>query len=240
MSYLFHLILSQPLFNLLVFLYTHVTFYDFGLSVILLTVIIRLILYPLFYKAMKNQATMQKIQPEISRVQREHKENKELQAAEMMKIWKAHKVNPFSSLVLVFIQLPILIALYRLFQHGFSTELMSQLYSFVGAPRTINTTLLGLINLAKPNMIIVGLAAVSQYFQSWLALPKKAAAGADGITPKQPGRQMVYLAPILTLLILPSLSATIGLYWLTGSLFSILQQKLINNSVYGKHPANKN
>ncbi|MDO8601909.1 MAG: YidC/Oxa1 family membrane protein insertase [bacterium] len=231
MSYLFHLLLTQPIFNALVALYSYITFEDLGLAIILLTIILRFILYPLFYKALRSQSIMQKIQPEIAKIQKEFKADKEQQAQKMMALWKQHKVNPFASFGLIFVQLPILIAVYRVFMKGFSTEAFTDLYSFISAPDQINSVSLGLINVTEPNMIIVVLAVVATYLQSKLALPK-IKEGESPSKAQQTSRKMVFLAPVLTLLILPKLSAAIGLYWLTTSLFSIVQQKIVNKRIH--------
>ncbi len=232
MTAFFRIIISDPLFNLLVVLYKHVTFEDLGVAIIFLTIIIRVVFYPLFYKAFKNQALMQKVQPELKKIQVEHKGNREQQAAAMMKLWQEHKINPFSSFILIFAQLIILIPLYRIFLNGFSPAALTHLYSFVSPPLHLNNTFLGLINLLKPNMIIVGLAVVAQYIQGRLSLPKPSSNSAGA--PNKMGRQMLIVGPLLTLLILPSLSAAIGLYWVTSTLFSIFQQYLINQTVYGR------
>lgn len=234
MSYLFHLLLTQPMFNALVALYSYVTLEDLGVAIILLTIIIRFILYPLFYKALRSQSIMQKIQPEIAKIQKEYKTDREQQATKMMALWKQHKVNPFASFGLIFVQLPILIAMYQVFLRGFSTEAFTNLYPFLSAPAHLNSVSLGLINLSEPNMIIVALAVVAQYFQSKLALPKIK----EGETPSKAqltGRKMVYIAPVITLLILPKLSAALGLYWLTTALFSIVQQQIVNKRLYQAH-----
>ena len=232
MGELFHLVLTQPLFNLLVALYQHVTFADLGLAIILLTIIVRLILYPVFYRGLKSQMVMQKIQPEIARVQKEHKGNKEKQALALMEVYKVNKVNPFSSLIYVFAQLPILIAVYQIFLKGLTMEAFSDLYSFVSAPAVINNEFLGLLDVSKPSMIIVALAVICQYWQGKTAMAKNTAASSSPMS-----KYMVYMGPLLTLLILPKLSAAIGLYWITTSVFSVFQQHLINKQLYGNTPA---
>lgn len=227
MGTLFHLFLVQPIFNGLVALYSYVTFEDLGIAIILLTIVIRFILYPLFYKALHSQSLMQKIQPEIAKIQKEYKNDREQQALKMMALWKEHKVNPFASFGLIFVQLPIFFALYRVFSHGFSTDAFQDLYSFIPAPEHLSSISMGFLDVSAPSMIIVALAAVAQYIQSYLALPK-AKPGQELTKAQQTSRKMVFLAPALTLLILPKLSAGIGLYWLTTALFSIVQQHIVN------------
>lgn len=235
MGSLFHDLLVQPLFNLLVILYKYVTFEDLGLAIIALTIIVRFVLYPIFYRGLKSQAVMQKLQPEIARVQAQHKGNKEKQALALMEVYKANKVNPFASMLYIFAQLPILIAIYRIFFNGLTTESFSDLYSFISAPAAINHEFLGFLDVTKPSMVIVAIAVVAQYFQGRSAMAKTAATGAAAGTAKF----MVYLGPLLTLLILPSLSAGIGLYWITSAVFSIFQQQIINKQLYGTEPSGK-
>lgn len=234
MSSLFHTFLYQPLFNGLIFFYNTVALEDLGVAIVLLTVLIRLILYPLFYKSFKNQAVMQKIQPELQKIQHEHKENKEKQAQAMMELYRRHNVNPFSSFLLLFVQLPVLIALYQVFLKGFADAALADLYTFVANPGHINALSLGLIDLGKRSIVIVVLAAIVQYYQGALSLP----AGRHGV-PKQEGsaqnvaRKMVFVGPVLTVMVLAAMPAAVGVYWLTASAFSVVQQLLINKKIYG-------
>ncbi|MEK9186335.1 MAG: YidC/Oxa1 family membrane protein insertase [Patescibacteria group bacterium] len=231
MSELFNTILYQPLFNGLVFLYKYVAFEDLGIAIILLTVVIRTLLYPFFYKSFKNQTLMQRIQPHIKKIQHDHKDNREKQAQALMALYKEHKVNPFSGFVLILLQLPILITLYKLFLGGFTAEAMSNLYDFIAAPQEIYHSFLGLIDLQTRSILIVSLAAIAQYFQGRLALPKTAGDPQDPAA--KVARSMVFVGPVLTVVLLFSLPSAVGLYWLVTSLFSIGQQLIINKQLNG-------
>ncbi len=236
MGNFFNIILYQPLFNLLVFLY--VTFQDLGIATILMTIIIRTVLYPLFYKSFKNQTLMQKLQPEVQKIQHDHKENREKQAQALMDLYRRHKVSPFSGFLLILVQLPILIVLYNLFLKGLTPETFTNLYPFMTAPQQIHSTFLGLIDLKNPSILIVVLAVVLQYIQSRLSLPKTdkmADSPAARIS-----RSMTIVGPILTLLILIRLPAAIGLYWLVSSGFSIGQQLLINKKLKNNQKSGNN
>ncbi|TSC95813.1 MAG: preprotein translocase subunit YidC [Parcubacteria group bacterium Athens0714_26] len=217
------------LFNILIFLYQTIAFSDLGVAIILLTILIRLALVPLFYKGAKSQMIMQKIQPKLQQIQHDHKDNKEKQAQAMMELYKQHKVNPFSGILLLFAQLPVFIALYSLFIN-FSKFSLDNLYGFVSRPDHLQLLSFDLIDLRNSNIIIVGLAALAQYFQGYLTLPKsepgKPVSGAEKI-----GKQMVFMGPIITLVILWKLPAAIGIYWLTNSIFSVAQQIYINKKV---------
>lgn len=226
-------ILVRPFFNALVFLYEAISFNDLGLAIIMLTVIIRIILYPLFYKIYKNQTLLQKIQPEIKRIQHDHKDNREKQAQELLTLYKQHKVNPFSNFFLILVQIPILIALFQVFKTGISPESLEDLYRFVSKPEMVANTFLNLIDLTKPNIIIVGLSSITQYFQGLLSSPKTQKSQELSQAEKV-SRQMIFIGPVFTLIILYKLPAAIGLYWLTTSVFSLIQQTLINRSLNKK------
>ena len=94
MSYLFNTFLYYPLLNALILVYNYATFGDLGVAIIILTVLIRIVLFPLFYKSFEHQTIMQKLQPALQQIQHEHKEDKEKQALKMMELYKEHKVNP--------------------------------------------------------------------------------------------------------------------------------------------------
>ncbi len=134
MSNLFHEILYRPLFNALIFLYQYFSFHDLGIAIILLTIILRLILFPLFHKGAKDQAILQRLAPKIKEIQTNHKNDREKQSKALLDLYRQHKVNPFSGFLLLLVQLPILIALYRVFLNGFSVETLSNLYSFISSP----------------------------------------------------------------------------------------------------------
>ena len=227
---MFNTYLYIPLLNILIFLYDHFSFGSLGLAIILLTIFIRVVLFPLFYKSAKSQMVMQKIQPLIQKVQHDHKEDKEKQAKALMDLYKKYKVNPFSSILMLFVQIPVLIALYRLFAVDFSSIDFSQLYSFISAPVHINTLFLGLIDLKSSSIIMVVLAAVAQYFQGILTLPKIEKGKELSATEKMT-RQMMYYTPLFTVLVLWRMPSAIGLYWLITSLFSVGQQIYINKKV---------
>jgi YidC/Oxa1 family membrane protein insertase len=223
----FHIILYQPLFNCLVFLYNYLPGGDFGIAIIVLTIIIRFILYPTSVKAVKSQKGLQKIQPKIAELQKKYKDDKERQAKEMFALYKKEKINPFSGLLLALIQLPILIALYKVFWDGLDPKTLESLYSFINNPGQINPLFLGIINLSKANIVLALIAGLTQYFQTKMLLPKKKVKtkidpGIDVAQVMQ--KQMVYFFPVLTVIILFNLPSALGLYWATSGIFSIIQQ----------------
>ncbi len=219
-----------PFLNALVWLYETASFQDLGIAIILLTFLIRLILLPLFYKGAKDQSLMQKLQPEIKKIQHNHKDDKEKQAQAMMELYRTHKVNPFSGFLMILVQLPVLIGLYQVFYNGISPETLVNLYSFVPAPENVNATFLHLIDLQKPSILMVILAAAAQFIQGKLTLPK-IEKGQELSSAEQVGRQMVFMGPVLTVVILSNMPAAVGLYWLVTSVFTLAQQLYINKTL---------
>lgn len=222
MSNLFNEFLYKPLSGVLVFLSGYLG--DLGFAIIVLTIFIRIILFPLFYKSAKDMTLLQSLAPKIKEIQTRHKDNHEEQAKNLMNLYREHKVNPFSGFLLLLIQLPILFALYKVFMSEFS----------VGAG-FLNHNFLGLIDLSKSNIIIVCLAAAAQYFQGKISVIKNNKP-LNELTPiERMGRQMIYFGPIMTIMFLYFLPSAIGLYWLTTSLFSVVQQIIINKKIYGQN-----
>lgn len=227
----FYIILYRPLFNSLVLLYNYVPGHDFGIAIIFLTVIIRIILFPISVRAVNSQRSLQKLQPQILEVQKKYKNDKEKQAKEVLDLYKKEKINPFSGLLLAIIQLPILIALYRVFWSGLNPKELSALYSFVVNPGHINPLFFQRIDLSKPDFAFAVLAGIMQYFQTKMMLPKSKPEGAG--KSKEPDlsqvmqKQMAYFLPVFTVIILIKLPSALGLYWMISGLFSIIQQYLI-------------
>jgi YidC/Oxa1 family membrane protein insertase len=226
---IFNIILYKPLFNLLVLLYNYIPGKDFGLAIIFLTLIIRILLYPLSVKAVNSQKALQKLQPKIQEAQRKYKDDKEKQAKEVLEIYKTEKINPFSGLFLAMIQFPILIALYNVFWQGLNPKELTNLYSFVSNPININSFFLGMVDLSKPNLIFAITAGILQYFQTKMLTPKTApsSAGKNPDFSQMMQKQMLYFFPILTMIILLGLPSALGLYWIISGLFSIIQQYFI-------------
>lgn len=229
----FYIILYQPLFNCLILLYNYVPGHDFGIAIILLTLIIRIILFPISVKAVNSQRSLQKLQPQIQEAQKKYKNDKEKQAKEILDLYKKEKINPFSGLLLAIIQLPILIALYRVFWGGLNPKELAVLYGFVLNPGHINALFLHIINLSKPNLTLAIIAGIMQYFQTKMLLPQNAKTLKSAATKAAPDfsqmmqKQTLYFFPVFTVIILIGLPSALGLYWTASGLFSIIQQYLI-------------
>lgn len=238
MVQLFDQILYIPIFNLLVFFYNSIAFNDFGVAIIMVTFIIRLILSPLSLKALKSQTALQRLQPKVKEMQEKHKNDKQKQAEATMQLYKEHGVNPFSGCLPLLIQLPILIALYRVSISGFEDNALINLYAFIYNPGSLNTISLGIINLANKNIFLALLAGISQFFQSKVSLARhkedKKENPQTGKTldiAQVMSKQMLYFFPFMTIIIAMQFPAGLSLYWITTTIFSLVEQTIINKRI---------
>ncbi|MFH1392939.1 MAG: YidC/Oxa1 family membrane protein insertase [Patescibacteria group bacterium] len=234
-SYLFNTFFYQPLFNGLIFLYNIVPGHDFGVSIIILTILIRLIIWPLTNKGIKNQKVLNKIQPQIEEIKKRFKENKEGRAKALMALYTDNKISPFAGFLPIIIQIPIIIALWRVFLNSANLD-MGSLYSFISAPASIQLVFLGLVDLSQRSVVLAIISGVLQYFQTKMIMPSfaKASGGAPPSKSSDFGqimsKQMLYLGPVLSIVIFWSLPAALPLYWIVVSLLTMLQQYLNQNN----------
>lgn len=223
---LFNELLYRPFFNALFLIYGYASFRDMGLAIIILTVLVRLALYPLFRRSIRHQTILQRLQPKVQEIQKSHKGDKQKQTQVLLELYKEHKVNPFSGFLLLIAQIPVFLAMYWVFSQAFNKESFNMLYSFVPAPQEINPTFMGLINLHETSIILVALAAIFQFLQGYYSLPP--AEKDRTLSPQErAGRQMIYLAPLITVIVLWSFPSAIALYWATTAVLSLGQQLLV-------------
>jgi len=219
-------IFYDPILNLLVWLYNTVPGHDIGVAIVLVTFAIRVLTYPLVNKQLKSQAAMNALQPKLNEVREKYKNDKEGQAKAMMEMYKTHKVNPLSSCLPLLIQLPVLIALYYVFNYALKGDLTG-LYPFVYNPGSINPTFFGLVNLAKPDFAFALVAGALQFWQTKMMMPKNAVQDA---TAKALNLQALYFFPIITVVFAWNLPAGLPLYWIVNTLFGIVQQWYIQRT----------
>jgi len=234
MSSLFHVILFQPIFNFFVFVYNVMPGHDVGLVILIITIVVRLILYPLTSSSIKAQRSLQELQPKMEAVKKQYADDKQKQTQAIMELYKNNKVNPFTSCLPILIQLPILIALYMVLRAVLvSSNLSIDLYPFISNPGTINSVSLGLFNMAKPNIVLAILAGLAQYWQaktmSRQQPPKNAGEGSkDEAMMATMNKQMLYFMPLMTVLIGIGLPAGLTLYWFFGTVLMALQQMFLS------------
>lgn len=242
----------QPIFNFLLFLTSILPGYSFGLAVIALTIIIRLILLVPNQKALKSQKSMMKIQPELEEIKRKYKGDQQRISMETMELWKKHRVNPVGGCLPLLIQLPILIALFYVVKIGFTPYQGHVVYDFLSSIdlSRVNTDFYGILNLETVNAtwlpILVGLL---QFFQMKLSFSRKNITGKHSdkaeivVKDENPdptlalqdplrmmNKTMLYFMPIMMAFMVATLPSGVGLYLAVSTIFGIAQQYVVNRS----------
>lgn len=230
MNNILQTILYQPMFNGFVALYNIIP--DVGVVIILITIIIKIILYPLNKKAITAQKSMSELQPKMEAIKTQYKGDQQKIAQETMQLYKEHKVNPLGSCLPILIQLPVFIAIYYVLRAGLSNGSFDLLYPFVKNPGAIKTVSLGLLDLAKASYVLAVLAGAAQFWQAKMMYrkqpPKEAGAGGkDENMMAIMNKQMLYMMPVMTVVIGMSLPGGLSLYWFISTLLTALQQKVM-------------
>ena len=244
MGALFHTYLYIPIFNLLVFLYDILPGADIGFAIIALTVLIKLFLWPFMSQSLRSQKALQELQPKIDELKKTHGEDREALSKAMMTLYQEEKVNPLASCLPLFIQLPILIALYQVLLGGFGTQTLEQLYGFVHNPGVINHVFFGVIDLSHPSIYLAVLAGFFQFVQTRMLIstrPPAEVAGTKGAKDEtmlaSMNKSMMMFMPLITIVIGSSLPAGLTLYWVTVNIVSILQQHFVFSKIKGTKKA---
>ncbi len=223
-------LLYIPLFNILVFL-SFLFGGNLGIAIIVLTILIRLILYPSFKKTLEISKSQQELQPKIQEIREKYKDDKEKQTKETLKLFQENKVNPFSSCLPTIIQLIILISLYSVLREGIDVSKFAEnLWSFVPRPEHINPHFL-IFDLTKKDLwILPFLAGGFQLLQSYLMMNRTTSKVVPS-TQNALMKNMMYFFPIFTVIIARQFPAALALYWTVNTMFSAYQQYLVNHDL---------
>lgn len=155
----FDAVIVQPIFNLLLTVYGIIP--DFGVSIIILTIIVRLLLWPLVKKQLRQSKAMRKLQPELAKINKKYKNNPQMRSMAMLDLYKKHNVSMFGSIGILLVQMPILIAVYRVVQifalsrgelGKYAYDVVKNLpvvNNLINNPDQFNQNFLGLIDLTK-------------------------------------------------------------------------------------------
>jgi len=226
-----HAVVYEPLYNALIFLVDHVPGHDVGIAVILLTIVVRLILYPLSRRAVESQLAMKKVAPDVEALKKKYKDDAAEQNKAIFALYKERGVHPFAGAGLMLIQLPVLFSLYYMFVHGgLPTINADMLYAFVHAPATVNMHFLGFIDIgAAHNIVLAALVAVTQLLYTRLSMgktqddsPVEASMSAD--LAKSFDFQARYVMPLMFGVIAYFIPAAAPLYLVTANVFMIAQE----------------
>jgi YidC/Oxa1 family membrane protein insertase len=172
---------------------------EYGLSILVVTIIIRIFILPLMIKQYKSSRAMQELQPDIQAIRKKHKDNQQKMQEETMKLFQKHGVNPLAGCLPILIQMPILIALYGAIIRNPEISQHSFLWMDLGQP--------------DPFWIIPILAGITTYLQQKVM----------AVTMNPQMQAMMYILPILILVMAGTFASALALYWVYSNIFTIVQ-----------------
>lgn len=238
-SSLFHGLFYDPLYNLLVFVIDHVPGGDVGLATIIVTILVKVILFPLSKQATKTQLKMKVLEPELAKIKEQYGSNREEFGRKTLEFYRKNEINPFASFFLILLQLPVIIALAYIFiSGGLPTIKTELLYSFIGVPAVVSTLFLGFIDVSVRSVVLSVIAGLAQFVQIRLSVPAYVAPANPKANPsfgddlaKSMNVQMRYVMPLIMFFVCLSVSGAVALYWITGSLFTIGQELYFRKTI---------
>jgi YidC/Oxa1 family membrane protein insertase len=236
-GYFFNIIFTFPLLNVLLLLY-HL-FGDMALSIIVLTVIIRLILFPLYMKQLKSTKATQAIQPLMADIKKKYAKDQRAQMEAMQALYKEYGVNPAAGCLPLLIQLPILYGLFYALRTALSSSLSDInklvypfLPHFTQKPNVyldwftfINPHWAISLGGTDPTHILPVLAGLATFVQLRMSQPRTTAATKNAMT--QQMQIMQFVMPFITFFFALNFPAGLALYWTTTSVFSMVQQYFV-------------
>lgn len=233
-NYIWHTFFFDPVYNGLVFFIDVIPGGDVGLAIIATVVVVKTILLPLSIKAAKTQRVMREIEPKLKEIRETLKDKRQEQGEAMLKLYREAGISPFASILLIFLQIPIIIALYFSVYTGGGIALpainIDILYSFVWIPEVVNMNFLGILDITGKSVVLAFLAGVTQFYQVKLAMPALAPRDPDAAPnfKEDFGRnmqlQMRYVMPVIIFFVAYYISAAIALYFFVSNLVAILQE----------------
>ena len=243
---LFRTFITKPLYNALLWISSFMPGPNLGLGIIVLTLIIKFLLYIPTKHSLENQKNLQAIQPKIDALKKKHKNNPQLLQKETMKLWKEKGINPAGSCLPLLIQFPILIGLFFIVRDGIDISANQHLI-YGTAPLEAFKTMFLALDITRPSWLIMPpLLMVAQFFQMKLAFAnqdKKKGANQKVIDvskkkekqswaddpQKMQRTMMMYGLPLMIGVFAFQFPAAVSLYWAVSTFFAIGQQVIVNN-----------
>ncbi len=225
----FKTIIYEPLYNLLVLIAGASPFIDAGIAIVALTLTVRFILFPLSKKAILTQQKLRVHQDELKDIRDKYKDDKQQQAEKMLAFYKEKEINPFSSILLLLVQIPVIVSLYLIFLRTELPEIQTDLlYDFVTAPTEISMMFMGVLDISGQSLLLALLAGATSFVQLRLSMPpvqeKKENPSFKDDLARNMNLQMRYIFPVILAVIAYVLSAVVALYLLTSNIFTIAQE----------------
>jgi YidC/Oxa1 family membrane protein insertase len=223
-------IIEKPIFKYLDWLFRSIG--NFGVAIMLLTVTIRLLIFPIAQRQFASMAQMRAIQPKMKALQEKHKDDKQRQQQEVMALYKTEGVNPLAGCLPTFLQIPIMYSLYKVLM--VTIEMRHQ--PFVGwikdlsAPDPLTPlNLFGILHFTPPQMIAIGVVPILLGISMWLQFKMNPQPMDDA------QKQVFALMPWVLMFVMAPFAVGLQVYWITSNLLTVLQQRIL----YARHPALK-
>jgi YidC/Oxa1 family membrane protein insertase len=226
---IWYLIIANPVLNVLIAL-SHFLFGQFGLAIIALTIIVRLITWPLNKRQLKSTKALQDMQPKIQELQKKYGKNQQKLQQEMMKLYKEAGVNPLGCLWPMLIQFPIWIALYQAIMRALATtpenllNLAQRLYSWnvVSQAIPLNSHFLGLDLGSQGNFLLAIIVGGTMWVQQKMTQ-------APAVDPRQEStsRMMLLMMPLMFGFLTLMFPSGLALYWAVSNIFGIITQYFV-------------
>ena len=224
---MFHTFFYEPVYNLIVIVLNFMPLHDIGATIIVVTLIVKGLLLPFNLSALRTQYTMKRIEPEMNRIKELQKKDPTAASKQMIDMYRREKINPFSSLFAMILQIPIFFALYFVFSKELFNDVNS-IYSFVTFPTVLHTHAFGLFDVTKTNIVIPVLACISCHFlarrQSSSMVSTKKKHEEESFQDqfmKSMKIQMIYVLPAIIIFSGLVLPAALSLYWTVSNIASI-------------------
>ncbi|MES2301614.1 MAG: membrane protein insertase YidC [Pseudomonadota bacterium] len=218
---------EKPIFWLLDSIFKKVG--NFGVAIILLTLIVRGVMFPIAQRQFASMAAMRALQPKMKALQERYKDDKQTQQQKIMELYKEEKVNPLAGCLPIFLQIPVFFALYKVLV--LTIEMRHQPFALwihdLSAPDPLHVlNLFGLLPFTPPSFLAIGVLAILLGFTMFLQFKLQPAA-------MDPAQQQIFsIMPWIMMFVMAPFAAGLLIYWITSNLLTIAQQKYL----YSKHP----
>jgi YidC/Oxa1 family membrane protein insertase len=237
MSFIWHTFFFDPIYNCLIFFVDVVRGGDVGLAIIFTVIVVKIIILPLSLKAIRAQIVMRELEPKLNEIKEKYKDQREVQAVKTMELFRGAAVNPFASILMLFVQIPIFFALYLAVSSGGGVALpqvnTALLYSFIPTPEHVHMVFLNFLDITQKSIPLALIAGVTQFMYTHISLPNlkprdpKAGPNFKEDFTRSMHVQMKYVMPLLIVGVSYAISATIALYFIISNLMSIAQEYVV-------------
>lgn len=233
---MFHTFFYEPIYNLIVLTLTIVPLHDIGAAIVIVTCIVKFILLPLNLSALRTQYMMKRVEPEMEKIKKIQKEKPQEASKMMIDLYRKEKINPFASLLVVIIQIPVFLALYFVFSKGLFNDPKS-LYSFIVFPEKLHTLAFGIFDVTQKSIIVAVLAGASSYLlarrqTSTMTSKKenKEESFQDHFM-KSMKIQLLYVLPVIIAVSAAVLPSALALYWFVSNMIGYAQDVYMKNKL---------